>query len=69
MRPATLPRMLHLVRRPSETIRIGDDIAITVLSINPPEVRILVEAPENVHIWTPKSTSKLTVQITHRRAR
>jgi carbon storage regulator len=40
--------MLCLVRRPTESININDDITITVLDVNGHQVRFGIEAPENL---------------------
>lgn len=42
--------MLVLSRKMSETIHIGDNIAITVCRIGPNSVRIGITAPQNVPI-------------------
>ena len=42
--------MLILTRRPGEVIRIGDDIIITVLSVNGLQVRLGIDAPEGVAV-------------------
>lgn len=42
--------MLILTRKHRETIRIGNDIHITVVSIHGNQVRIGIEAPESVTI-------------------
>lgn len=42
--------MLILTRRMGETIRIGDDITITVLSLCGPQVSIGVDAPLEVPV-------------------
>lgn len=42
--------MLILTRRIGETIRIGEDIEITVLDIKDGQVRIGTAAPDNVSI-------------------
>jgi len=42
--------MLVLSRKISETIHIGDNIAITVCRIGPNSVRIGITAPQNVAI-------------------
>ena len=42
--------MLILTRRPGEVIRIGDDISITVLSVNGQQVRLGIDAPESVQV-------------------
>jgi carbon storage regulator len=42
--------MLVLSRKPGESLRIGDDVRITVVSIASGQVRIGIEAPERVTI-------------------
>ena len=42
--------MLLLSRRTGETIQIGDDITVTVLSVKGNQVRIGISAPEGVKI-------------------
>ena len=42
--------MLILTRRPGETIKIGDDIEVTVLHIKGNQVRIGLKAPRDVRI-------------------
>jgi carbon storage regulator CsrA len=42
--------MLVLTRRISESIRIGDDIVVTVVQIAPGKVRIGIEAPSGCMI-------------------
>jgi carbon storage regulator len=42
--------MLILTRRVGETIRIGNDIDITVLGVNGQQVRIGVTAPKTVRV-------------------
>jgi len=42
--------MLILTRRPGEVIRIGDDISITILSVNGLQVRLGIDAPESVQV-------------------
>jgi carbon storage regulator len=43
--------LLVLARRKEESIVIGDDIVITVLSIDGEKVKIGIEAPDHVKIW------------------
>ena len=43
--------MLILTRRPGESIIIGDDIHITVLSVQGNQVRIGIDAPDDIKIW------------------
>lgn len=42
--------MLILTRKPGETIRIGDDVKITVLEVKGHQVRIGTEAPMDVAV-------------------
>jgi carbon storage regulator len=42
--------MLVLTRRPSECIRVGDHIGITVLNVRGNQVRIGVEAPREIPV-------------------
>ena len=42
--------MLVLTRRPGESIIIGDNIKLTVVSVGPGRVKIGIEAPPNVRI-------------------
>lgn len=42
--------LLKLSRRISETVKIGDDISVTVLSVNGHQVRIGVPAPRRVAV-------------------
>jgi carbon storage regulator len=45
--------MLILTRRVRETLMIGDDVAVTILSVNGTRVRVGIEAPraKAVHRW------------------
>lgn len=45
--------MLKLTRRTGETVVIGDDIGITVISIRGNQVRLVIDAPKDipVHRW------------------
>jgi carbon storage regulator len=42
--------MLILTRRVGETIKIGGDIAVTVLGVNGNQVRVGIAAPANVAV-------------------
>jgi len=42
--------MLILTRRVSETIRINDDISVTVLSVSGQQVRLGITAPAEVEV-------------------
>jgi carbon storage regulator len=45
--------MLILTRRVRETVMIGDDVAVTILSVNGTRVRVGIDAPraKSVHRW------------------
>jgi carbon storage regulator len=40
--------MLILTRRAGETIRIGDDVEVTIVAINASQVRVGIKAPKNI---------------------
>lgn len=42
--------MLILTRRISESLKIGDNVDVTVLSVNGNQVRLGISAPENVSV-------------------
>ncbi len=42
--------MLILTRRPAQTLKIGDDVTVTVLSVRGRQVRIGVTAPRDVAV-------------------
>ncbi|MBT7307724.1 MAG: carbon storage regulator CsrA [Gammaproteobacteria bacterium] len=42
--------MLILTRRVGETVRIGDDVSITVLGVKGNQVRIGIDAPREVAV-------------------
>lgn len=42
--------MLILTRRPGESIRINDDVSITVLAVKGTQVRIGIDAPKGVTV-------------------
>ena len=42
--------MLVLTRRTGETLRIGDDIEVTVMAVNGSQVRIGIKAPRNITV-------------------
>ena len=46
-----LGRMLQLTRKQNESIIIGDDIKITVLNDPQGQVRLGIEAPDDLKIW------------------
>jgi carbon storage regulator len=42
--------MLILSRRTGESVRIGDDVEVTVMAVNGSQVRIGIKAPRNVAV-------------------
>lgn len=42
--------MLILTRRTGETLRIGEDVQVTVMSVNGSQVRIGIQAPRHVAV-------------------
>jgi carbon storage regulator len=42
--------MLILTRRQSESLRIGDDVTITILGLKGNQVRVGINAPKNVAV-------------------
>ena len=43
-------RMLVLSRRRSESLRIGDDVTVTILSLDRYQVRVGIDAPKNIAV-------------------
>lgn len=43
--------MLILTRRVGETLRIGEDVAVTVLGIQGHQIRIGIQAPKSVPVY------------------
>jgi carbon storage regulator len=42
--------MLILTRRAGESLRIGDDVEVTVMAVNGAQVRIGIKAPRHVNV-------------------
>ena len=42
--------MLVLTRRPGETIRIGDQISISILEVQRSQVRVAIDAPREIPV-------------------
>ena len=42
--------MLILTRRVGETVRIGDEVSVTVLSVKGNQVRVGIQAPKSVAV-------------------
>ncbi|NQD73474.1 carbon storage regulator CsrA [Pseudomonas sp. CM27] len=54
--------MLILTRRVGETIRINDDISVTVLGVNRMQVRLGVEAPADVEVHRQEIYERIQAQ-------
>jgi carbon storage regulator len=54
--------MLILTRRVGETIRIGADIAVTVLGVNGNQVRVGIAAPANVAVHREEVYERIQAQ-------
>jgi carbon storage regulator len=55
--------MLILTRSQNESIIIGDDIKITILGTKGKDVKIGIEAPEDVEIWREEIYTKLDAHL------
>ena len=51
--------MLVLTRKNGETIKIGDDIEITIVSAKNDQVKIGIKAPKNVEIFRKEIIDKI----------
>jgi carbon storage regulator len=58
--------MLILTRRTGESLRIGDDVEVTVMAVNGSQVRIGIKAPRNVTSG-PAANAGVPQSLTHRR--
>ncbi len=54
--------MLILTRKPGESIQIGDDIKITVLDDKHNQVKIGIEAPDDIEIWREEIYAKIQAE-------
>lgn len=52
--------MLILTRSVGESIKIGDNISVTVLSVNGNQVRIGIDAPKDVAVHREEIYNKIT---------
>ncbi len=59
--------MLILTRRPSESIRIGDDIEVFVMSVHGGQVKIGVKAPDRLDIYRNEVYARIQREKTNRR--
>lgn len=55
--------MLILTRKPGETIRINDDISITVLSVSGMQVRLGIAAPEAVEVHREEIYERIQARV------
>ncbi len=56
--------MLILTRKPGETIIIGDDIKVTILGVASKQIRIGIEAPNDVTIHREEIYEKIHAEET-----
>ena len=54
--------MLVLTRRKAQTIVIGDEIKLTILSITGGQVKVGIEAPENISIHRLEIYEKIKIK-------
>ncbi len=54
--------MLVLTRKPNESIIIGDDIKITLLSIDADRVKIGIEAPKTMRVFRYETLKKVVLE-------
>jgi carbon storage regulator len=43
--------VLLLTRRPVESLKIGEDVTITILALKNNQVRVGIEAPKNIAVY------------------
>jgi carbon storage regulator len=55
--------MLILTRNQNESIVIDDDIRITVLSDKHGQIKLEIEAPDDVGIWREETYTKLDAHL------
>lgn len=58
--------MLILTRRVGETIRINDDITVTVLGIQNGQVKLGVEAPKHIEVHREEVHQRIQAGVPHR---
>jgi len=54
--------MLVLSRKPGESVNIGDEVRITVLSISGKQVRIGIEAPSDIAVHREEIYHKIVAE-------
>ena len=60
--------MLILTRKLGESIRIGDDITLTVLSVKGNQIRLGVDAPREVEVHRQEIYDRILDELTPKRA-
>lgn len=56
--------MLILSRRPGQSVHVGDDIKITILSVNGQHIKIGLEVPEHTPVYREEIYTKVRSQNT-----
>ena len=54
--------MLILTRRIGETLRVGDQVAVTVLGIKGQQVRLAIDAPREIQVLREELVERDTAQ-------
>lgn len=54
--------MLVLTRKISESIKLGDEITLTVIEINPTHVKLGIEAPPSMKIYRKELYEKIKLE-------
>ncbi len=54
--------MLILSRRPGESVHVGDDIKITILSIKGQQIKIGLDVPEHMPVYREEIYLKVQIQ-------
>jgi carbon storage regulator len=57
--------MLILTRRPAESIRVGEEVTITLLGIRGNEVRIGIDAPRTIPVHRQEIYNRIQAETTH----
>ena len=58
--------MLILTRRVNESLRVGDDVTVTVVAINGNQVRIGINAPKDVAVHREEIDEKVQAEKAQR---
>ena len=56
-------KMLILTRRDGESLNIGDDVIVTVLGVKGDQVRIGIDAPQDVPVHREEIHKKIQAEI------